>query len=174
MACMGQELAIRLARRDEVPSLPLLQVAAGEAFRALDMGLVADGPRPEIGAFAEAQQAKRLLVAVKEGKVVGFVRLEVLDAALHVEQVTVAPSHGGRGIGRRLMLAAEDLARERGYDRMTLTAFRDVPFNGPFYESLGWLVLPADELPPDLAAARREEAEAGLDSWPRQAMVRHL
>ncbi len=171
---MGQELAIRLAHRDEVSALPLLQVAAGEVFRELDMALVADGPRPAVAAFAEAQRAERLLVAVDEGTVVGFLRLEVLDAALHVEQVTVAPSHGRRGIGRRLMLAAEDLARERGHDRMTLTAFRDVPFNGPFYESLGWEVLPADELPPDLAAARREEAAAGLDAWPRQAMARHL
>ena len=171
---MGQKLAIRLAHPDEVSALPLMQVAAGEVFRELDMGLVADGPQPQVAAFAEAQRAERLLVAVDEGKVVGFVRLEVLDAALHVEQVTVALSHGGRGIGRQLMLAAEDLARERGYDRMTLTAFRDVPFNGPFYESLGWDVLPADELAPDLAAARREEAAAGLDAWPRQAMVRHL
>lgn len=70
------------------------------------------------------------------------------------------------------MSAAEGLAQERGYDRMTLTTFRDVPFNGPFYESLGWQILPADGLTPDLAAARQEEADAGLDAWPRQAMVR--
>lgn len=171
---MKQELTVRLAAREEVGALPLMQVAAGNLFRALDMALVADGPTPEVAVFAQAQQAGRLLVALDEGKVVGFVRLEVLDAALHVEQVTVSPEHGGRGIGRRLMLAAEELARERGYHRMTLTTFRDVPFNGPFYESLGWQVLPADGLTPGLAAALREEAEAGLDVWPRQAMARHV
>ena len=72
------------------------------------------------------------------------------------------------------MLAAEEVAREQGYERMTLTAFRDVPFNGTFYESLGWRALPADGLPPALAAARREEAAAGLDAWPRQAMAQHV
>lgn len=70
------------------------------------------------------------------------------------------------------MLAAEGLTQERGYDRTTLTTFQDVPFNGPCYESLGWQVLPADGLTPGLAAARQEEAQAGLDAWPRQAMSR--
>jgi hypothetical protein len=69
------------------------------------------------------------------------------------------------------MLAAEEVAREH-YDRMTLTAFRDVPFNGPFYESLGWRAMSADGLPPGIAAARRDQAEAGLDAWPRQAMAK--
>jgi Predicted acetyltransferase len=169
---MEQELTVRLAAPNEVAALPLMQVAGGNLFREMDMALVADGPTPQEAGFAQAQEAGRLLVAVDEGTVVGFVRLEVLDGALHVEQVTVTPEHGGRGIGRRLMLAAEELARERGYDRMTLTTFRDVPFNGPFYESLGWQVLPADGLTPGLAAARREEADAGLDVWPRQVMAR--
>lgn len=152
-----------------------MQVAAGQLFRQFDMGLVADGPVPEVAGFERAQQKGHLLVAVHEGLLVGFVRLDVLDAAVHVEQqVTVASGHGGQGIGRRLMLAAEEVARERGYDRMTLTTFRDVPFNGPFYESLGWRAVPADGLTPGLAAARREEAGAGLDAWPREAMAKHV
>lgn len=172
MPSMEEELTTRLATSAEVAALPPMQVAAGNLFREMDMALVADGPEPEVAGFANAQQAERLLVALVEGKVVGFVRLEELDAALHVEQVAVAPAYGGQGIGRRLMVAAEGLAQERGYDRMTLITFRDVPFNGPFYESLGWQVLPGDGLTPDLAAARQEESHAGLDRWPRQAMAR--
>ncbi len=174
MADMENGVTIRAATDEEVEALPAMQVAAGQLFRQLGLATVADGPAPEVGGFVQAQRAGRLLVAVDGGFVVGFVRLEVLDAAVHVEQVTVAPGHGGQGIGRRLLLAAEEIARERGYDRMTLTAFRDVPFNGPFYESLGWRALPADGLPSGLAAARDEEAEAGLDAWPRQAMAKQL
>lgn len=72
------------------------------------------------------------------------------------------------------MLAVEERARAGGYDRITLTTFRDVPFNGPFYASLGWRALADDDLTPGLVAVRREERRAGLDRWPRQAMVRHL
>jgi GNAT superfamily N-acetyltransferase len=169
-----EQVTIRLAKSAEVAALPPMQVAAGNLFRDVDMAMVADGPEPDVAAFAQARRAGRLVVALVEGEVVGFVRLEVLDAAFHVEQVTVAPAYGGQGIGRRLMLAAEELAQERGYDRMTLTTFRDVPFNGPFYESLGWQTLPADGLTPGRAAARQEESAAGLDAWPRQAMTRFV
>lgn len=125
------------------------------------MARVAERPTPDVAVFVRAQQAGRLIVAVADGEVVGFIHLEVLDAALHVEQVTVAPGHGRRGVGRRLMLAAEEVARDHGYDHVTLTAFRDVPFNGPFYESLGWRVLPDNRLTPGLAAAAR-----GSRGWP--------
>ncbi len=53
---------------------------------------------------------------------------------------------------------------------MTLTTFRDVPFNGPFYMSMGWCTVSEAHLTPGLAAARRTEAVAGLDQWPRIAM----
>lgn len=171
---MDNEVTIRLATLDEIVALPTMQVAAGQLFRQLEMAPVADGPTPEIDDFAKAQRSGHLLVAVRDENVIGFVRLEVLDSALHIEQVTVAPGEGGRGVGRRLMLSAEDVAREHGYDCMTLTAFRDVPFNGPFYESLGWRALPDLSLSPGLAARRREEAAAGLDAWPRQAMTKQL
>lgn len=171
---MEDGITIRDATSGDVEALPAMQVAAGQLFRQLDMGLVADGPLPDIAGFERAQQQGHLLVAVQQGLLVGFVRLAVLDAAVHIEQVTVALGRGGQGIGRRLMLAAEEIARRQGYDRMTLTAFRDVPFNGPFYESLGWRALPVDALSPGLAAARHEEAEAGLDAWPRQAMTKHV
>lgn len=57
---------------------------------------------------------------------------------------------------------------------MTLIAFRDVPFNGPFYEQLGWQALNDDDLTLGLAAERHAEATVGLDKWPRIAMCKAL
>ena len=171
---MGEQVTIRTATTGEVAALPGMQVDAGQVFRDLGMAMVADGPKPEVAEFARAQQRGRLLVALVGTDIIGFVRLEVLDGALHIEQVTVAPGYGGQGTGRRLMVAAEALAREEGYARMTLTTFRDVPFNGPFYESLGWQAVPTSALTRGLAAARQDEVDAGLDAWPRQAMSRLL
>lgn len=171
---MKREPTIRPAGPHEVSTLPQMQVEAGQLFHQLGMALVAEGPLPEVVVFARAQRAGRLLVAVDDDRVVGFALIGVIDDTLHLDQVTVAPTYGSRGTGRRLMLAVEDHARATGHHRITLTTFRDVSFNGPFYESMGWRAQPDDTLTPGLAALRKEEAEAGLDAWPRQAMVRHL
>lgn len=163
---------VRAAVADDVEQLPALQVAAGARFRELGMDLVADGPPPLVAELAQAQAACHLLVATVEGTVVGFVRVRPLDGALHVEQVSVAPGSGRRGIGRSLMRAAERLASEHGFSRMTLTTFRDVRFNGPFYARLGWSPVDGARLTPGLGQERRQEDAAGLDRWPRVAMAK--
>jgi GNAT superfamily N-acetyltransferase len=168
------DVAIRPATADEVEGLPAMQVAAGALFPELGMHLVSDGPAHSVDGFRQARAHGDLLVAADGGKIVGFVRTKVLDGSLHVEQVTVAPGWQGRGIGRALMLAVEQAAAGRGFTRMTLTTFRDVPFNDPFYERLGWTRLDADSLTPGLAAERDEEMRAGLDLWPRTAMGKSL
>jgi GNAT superfamily N-acetyltransferase len=169
-------LTIRAAQPADLLELPQMQVAAGALFRELGMDLVADGPTPAFADFDEAQRTGRLLVATVNDidSVVGFVRTRPLDGALHVEQVTVAPGWGGRGIGRSLMQAAEMLAVREGFTRMSLTTFRDIPFNGPFYAGLGWEALEDRHLTPGLASERHQEAAAGLDRWPRLAMVKVL
>lgn len=143
-------VVIRRATAADVAVLPKLEAAAGVLFRDLGMDEVADDPPPELAVFAQAERVGRLLVALVDQEVVGFVLLNELDGALHVEQVSVAPEAGRRGIGRRLMAAAVELAREQGFAVMTLTTFRDVPFNGPFYASLGWSPIPETELSPGL------------------------
>ena len=97
MADMEDGITIRDATPGEVGAPPKMHVAADQLFRQLDMGLAADGPVPEVAGFERAQQKGHLLVAVYEGLLVGFVRLDVLDEAVHVDQVTVAPGHGGQG-----------------------------------------------------------------------------
>jgi hypothetical protein len=52
---------------------------------------------------------------------------------------------------------------------MTLTTFRDVPWNGPYYAALGFEVI--DDLSPELAAMREHERAIGDDDFgPRVAM----
>ncbi|WP_018179107.1 GNAT family N-acetyltransferase [Jongsikchunia kroppenstedtii] len=160
---------IRPARADEVAGLPALEASGGLAFRDLGMDLVAEFPPPAESVFAVAQRDGHLLVAA-DARILGFVLLEIVDGCMHVEQITVAPDFGRRGIGTALMRAAEDLARARGFDGMTLTTYRDVPFNGPFYVSLGWQPIPDGELTDGLREIRDHERAVGLDAWPRQAM----
>jgi len=69
------EVIIRAVSFIDVDALPLMQVAVGALFRELDMGLVADAPTPSIEGFRAAQAVGDLVVAVRAGSVVGFVRI---------------------------------------------------------------------------------------------------
>ena len=168
-------MVIRAARESELPLISALEKSGDGLFRAAGMDRVADAPAPEPDTYRPALQDGLLLVAVDErDAALGFVRLEMLDGDPHVEQVSVHPDCAGCGIGAALLAAAEQLARARGHRRMTLTTFRDVPWNGPYYTRLGWSTLRAADLPPELAATRQHERDLGLDEWPRQAMAKNL
>ena len=130
-----------------------------------------------IGPFAEDRTADHLPVAAAVFAVgepaVGFICLEVVDGAAHVDQVSVLPDHGRRGIGRALLETAIGWAASSGYAELTLTTFRDVPWNAPFYRTLGFeeVVDPG----PELAAIRAHERAIGDDDFgPRLAMCREL
>ena len=57
---------------------------------------------------------------------------------------------------------------------MTLTTFRDVPWNGPYYERCGFRVVEPGELGPGLRRIRAAEVARGLDAEPRVAMRQDL
>ena len=111
-------------------------------------------------------------VAEVGGAVAGFLVAEVLDGCADVEEVSVRPEAEGRGLGSALLEAAADWARTEGLDGVTLTTFRDVPWNAPFYERRGFRVLAEDDLTDGLVARRAEEAAAGLDPDLRVVMQR--
>jgi GNAT superfamily N-acetyltransferase len=100
---------------------------------------------------------------------VGFVSVRLLDGDAHIGQLSVVPEYGRRGIGRRLLDEAIGWARHQGLSGVTLTTFRDVPWNAPFYLRVGFEELV--DLPPGLAAVRTDERERGFDAMgPRLAM----
>ena len=74
----------------------------------------------------------------------------------------------GKGIGRRLIACVADQARKRGLASLTLTTFRDVPWNAPFYARLGFEMITT--LTPELREKREEEMAHGLAYDARCAM----
>ena len=74
-----------------------------------------------------------------------YLLLDVVDGAAHVEQVSVHPDHARQGIGRALIERAATWAYCHGLDALTLTTYIEAPWNGPYYERLGFSYLAADE-----------------------------
>lgn len=82
------------------------------------------------------------------------------------------PDHARQGLGKSLLGAADNWAREQGLATLTLTTYAQVPWNAPYYERLGFQVLADDQLTAGLRRLRQIEAARGLDQWPRVAMRR--
>lgn len=101
---------------------------------------------------------------------VGYVLADRVDGSAHISQVSVTPVAQGVGIGRSLIGRVEQWALESDMRAVTLTTFADVPWNGPLYEHLGFQVIPADEVGPELRSIREAEAAHGLDIARRVCM----
>jgi len=76
-------------------------------------------------------------------------------------------------MGRALVNAVCGWAVVNGLPAVTLTTFRDVAWNGPFYAGLGFREV--EDLSPGLAAMRAHERAIGDDNFgPRIAMREDL
>ncbi|MDX3660880.1 GNAT family N-acetyltransferase [Streptomyces sp. ID05-26A] len=154
-------MLIRLAQPAELPYLQQIEIASGEPFRDAGMPEIADDDPMSLDDLAEHE----VWVAIgAEGVPVAFIAIGDVDGATHVHQVSVHPSHARQGIGAALI---EHVTR--GERAVTLTTFRDVPWNAPYYERLGFRVVA--DVSPGLAKLLRAEASRGLDPATRVAMA---
>jgi len=160
---------IRPARPDELPSLPAIEVAADTLFDALGVG-----PLP--GPGTEEELAAALVVLVAGDPPVGFCRIdEAVGLAggprgAHLEQLSVRPDRARRGVGRALVRAACAWASAAGYTELTLATYRDVPWNGPFYASEGFVE--AGSVDEWLRAHGREPEEAVMGRGGTRVLMR--
>ncbi len=169
---MGTDMSIRPATEADVQRLADIEVEAGQLFHEVGMPEVA-GDVPDLDDLRAAVDDHRVWVAQVGSEVAGYVVGEVLDGNAHIAQVSVAPTYAGRAIGRALIEAVESRGRAAGRPATTLTTFRDVPWNGPYYERLGYAVLRDDAVGPQLRRTMEHEASLpGLDAGLRCAMVK--
>ena len=125
-------LVIRPAQTADLKRIQEIETAAGELFRTVGMDAIADDPPPtveELNAYVAAGTA--WVATDPAGRVAGYILVEMHGCWAHIEQVTVHPEHGRRGIGAALIAQVDQWAVERGLERLSLTTFRDVPWNAP-------------------------------------------
>jgi GNAT superfamily N-acetyltransferase len=151
----------------EIAELVKIEYAAGRLFT--DLGMVFPPHDP-----AEVLRNAAVVLTVGEPRI-GFAVVGELGPDAYLEQISVHPDHGRRGVGTALLMTALDWARAGDHPRMVLTTFRDLPWNGPWYAHHGFRELPYDECSAELRAVRDAELEAGLDAMaPRVAMAHDL
>ena len=173
---MSASYQVALAKPEQFAALREVERAADTMFAAED--LPPSGRASALSSdeeFAEALQQRLLWSAVDErGDAVGFAMALWIEGSLHLDEVDVHPAHQRRGVGRLLVEAVRAHAQRCRARRLTLTTFRFVAWNMPWYARLGFVEIPDGELSGELHAIFDEEIARGLPRERRVAMVLEL
>lgn len=167
---------VGLARADEFAALREIERAAEAQFSHEDLPPALRGNTLTSDAeFAEALE-QGLLWSARDsvGAALGFAIALWVGEDLHLDELDVHPAHQRRGIGRALVDAVRAHGQRRGARRLTLTTFRLVAWNMPWYERLGFVALAHREMTPGLRAIFEDEIARGLARERRVAMSLEL
>jgi GNAT superfamily N-acetyltransferase len=153
---------VRQARAADLKHLAPIEEAGGALFEEVLGDLTGDplmSPAPRGG--DRDGTPGFLLVVGPVGEPVGFAHVEVVDGFAHLAQLSVHPDAMRQGIGSALVRAAMREAWHQGYNRLSLTTYRDLSWNGPFYARLGFVEAAHPE--PFEVHRRELEKQVGLD-----------
>ena len=97
-------------------------------------------PKPMNADYEHAVRAHVIELAYEDGVLVAL--YEIIPAADHLllENIAVAPVHQRRGLGHRLMVRIEALARARGLSYVRLYTNKAFASNLEFYQKLGYTI----------------------------------
>lgn len=132
--------SITRAAAEEIPTLVEIDVAAAMLFA--DTGLISDEglldhvPEDVIAAGIEAREV--FLAREHHGHPIGFTLTSERGGTLYLDQISVHPDHGQQGVGSGLLKRVIEDAKDRKFKRLTLSTFRKVAWNAPFYRKAGF------------------------------------
>jgi ribosomal protein S18 acetylase RimI-like enzyme len=143
----GAEFKIRRAQSYDIPLLEYVERSAAEIFRTANLGFLADGDTVDPKALAAMSQASHLWVAVNRfDQPLGFVGGEYLSGNFHIVEISVAKEFQGKGVGKALMNTMVEHIRREGYKSITLTTYKNLPWNGPWYSRMGFFEVNAQDM----------------------------
>lgn len=168
---MADGVTVRRAKAADAALLPAIEHSADALFRrAPGLEWIADDAVMSAMDHEVAIAAGATWVADDAGVITGFLSGEVSGDALHVSALAVAEAAQGQGIGRQLIDVAAAWAKARGLAALTLTTFREVAWNAPWYTRLGFELLGEGALDDRLRAVLAREVSNGLPPERRCAM----
>ena len=167
--------SLRLARPSDAEHMPAIETAAGQLFQTMDgLSQLADEPAVPVDRLQRYIRKGHCLVSHLGEDMVGFIVTEPFGRELHIWEMDVHPSAQQRGVGSGLLRACMIDARNSAFRALTLTTFRDVPWNAPFYARLGFEEVTALDAHPRLSGELAVEADNGLPPERRCAMIQFL
>lgn len=127
-------MPIRAATPEDLDAIEAI-VAAAYAKWVPRIGV---RPRPMDDDYPTVMREFDVLVAERDDEVVGLLVLRAETDRLLIENIAVAPSHQGQGIGAELLDQAELEARAHGLDRLLLYTHEKMAENIAIYRRRGY------------------------------------
>lgn len=164
--------SLRLARPGDAEEMPAIERAAAILFASDPAVASLDFDKtwepPELRSLIRKGHS---LVAHVGETMAGFIVTQPFQRELHIWEMDVHPDLQRMGIGAGLVRACQIDARNSGFHAITLTTFRDIAWNAPFYARLGFDEVTALDAHPRLASELALEADNGLPADRRCAMI---
>jgi N-acetylglutamate synthase-like GNAT family acetyltransferase len=138
-------MEIRLAEESDLPALMDL---INQAFRVEAFFIVRDRLIPEetVAYFKKG----RFLIAEENNALAGVVYVELRGDRSYFGLLSVDPGRQKSGLGRRLIAAAEEFAREMGAHHMDITVVNLRTELPPFYRKLGYVENGTEPVRPEM------------------------
>lgn len=130
------ELVFRRAGEDDAETVRALTHAAYAKW----VPVIGRRPKPMNADYEHAVRAHVIELVYEDGTLVAL--LELIPAADHLllENIAVAPAHQRQGLGHRLMVRVEAMARARGLPKVRLYTNKAFDSNLAFYQKLGYAI----------------------------------
>lgn len=175
MRILESGYTVRSAHVKELTLLAHIEKSAASLFLDTSYSFLVNDKPLSLDFVRQRFQAGQVWVAVDQHDVVvGYAITREVEDALYLQQIDVAPEHGRRGLGSALVNTVCSWAKLHGYRVVTLSTFRDIPWNAPFYSKLGFRILDESKLTTGFQQIRRQEIEAGLPISERVIMHHEL
>jgi GNAT superfamily N-acetyltransferase len=124
----------------------------------VELGQGHEFARAELARWLRSAELGRAFLAVDgAGAGLGFAALGMVDDEPYLDQLAVRVAAMRRGIGARLLARSADWARAVGASAIWLTTYDHVPFNRPYYERHGYVVVPEAACGPGIVHHLREQ-----------------
>ncbi|MEH6545842.1 MAG: GNAT family N-acetyltransferase [Sneathiella sp.] len=163
---------IRLSAEEDLPFLTAVERSAAQIFvRHFDNDTSCAERTLAPETLLESHRNESLWVALDAETIVAFLAATNIDAGFHIQEISVAFDHQGRGIGEKLVQALVAEANRRNHGQISLTTDRRLPWSRHLYRKLGFQECPLENCPADLADILRRDKKASPVVEDRIAMI---
>lgn len=120
------------------------------------------------------QKGASLVAFDQSGGIAGFALILPVDNRPHLLELAVARQHQGKGVGTMLLDGVKQWVLANNHSDITLTTFREIPWNMPWYQRSGFEEFVPEVERRELQAICQHERESEVGMKPRVAMIKRL
>ncbi|TGD76070.1 N-acetyltransferase [Mangrovimicrobium sediminis] len=169
-----ERFSVRTAGPGELEALIAIDDASSSLYAQAGISMSFDHDHPFVVAEAQRwaaaiERGDVYLACDPKGQPIGFTAAGMVDDQPYLDQLSVLPACMRRGVGAGLLQMVIAWSAGRS---LWLTTYSSVPWNRPFYERHGFVIVPEPDCGPELREILDKQRAALPEPDDRIAMVR--